>query len=73
MKITYFKDTDTLLLVLNNSIIADTKDFNEDILLEFDQKGNLVNITIEHASKKANMTDFSYNQIESDLYIAEVP
>lgn len=72
MKITYFKDTDTLLLTLNNNVIADIKDFNEDILLEFDQKGNLVNITIEHASVKTNMADFTYNQIENDIQAAEV-
>ena len=63
MKITYFKDTDTLLVTLNDNRIAETKDFSEDILVELDNTGNLVSMTIEHASKKANMADFSFNQV----------
>jgi uncharacterized protein YuzE len=67
MKITYFKDTDTLLVSLNDKPIAETRDFSEDILVEFDDIGNLVNMTIEHASKKANMADFSFNQVAEPL------
>ncbi len=67
MKITYFKDTDTLLVNLNENLIAETRDFSEDILVELDPTGNLVSMTIEHASKKANMTDFSFNQVSKEF------
>jgi uncharacterized protein YuzE len=67
MKITYFKDTDTLLVSFNENRIAETRDFSEDILVEFDPKGNLVSMTIEHASQKANMTDFSFNQVNKPV------
>jgi uncharacterized protein YuzE len=67
MKITYFKDTDSLLVTLNDNHIAETRDFNEDILFELDKTGNLVSMTIEHASKKANMTDFSFNQVSNSV------
>jgi uncharacterized protein YuzE len=70
MKITYFKDTDTLMVTLNENRIAETRDFSEDILVELDPKGNLVSMTIEHASQKANMTDFSFNQVNSPLQTA---
>ncbi len=70
MKITYFKDTDTLLLSLNENDITETRDFSEDILLELDTKGNLVSMTIEHASQKANMTDFSFNQVTKPMQSA---
>lgn len=63
MKITYFKDTDTLLLTLNENPVADTHDLSEDILVEIDPTGSLVSMTIEHATKKANMPDFSFHQI----------
>lgn len=72
MKITYFKDTDTLLVTLNENRIAETRDFSEDILVELDPKGNLVSMTIEHASQKANMADFSFNQINNPLQTANV-
>lgn len=67
MKITYFKDTDTLLVNFNENQISETKDFTEDVLVELDRKGNLVSMTIEHASQKANMNDFSFNQVNNPL------
>jgi uncharacterized protein YuzE len=72
MKITYFKDTDTLLVSLNENLIAETRDFSEDVLVELDQTGNLVSMTIEHASQKANMTDFSFNQVNTHLHSTSV-
>lgn len=65
MKITYFKDTDTLLVNFNNNKIIETKDLNEDVLVEFDDKGNVVSMTIEHAQQQAEIANFSYNQVET--------
>ena len=65
MKITYFKDTDTLLVNFNNNKIIETKDLNEDVLVEFDDKGNVVSMTIEHAQQQAEIASFSYNQVET--------
>jgi uncharacterized protein YuzE len=64
MEIKYFQDTDTLLLNFNNNEIHDTKDFDENILVEVDKDGNLVSMTIEHAKEKANMDNFSFQQFE---------
>ena len=72
MKITYFKDTDTLLVNFNENQISETKDFTEDVLVELDHKGNLVSMTIEHASQKANMSDFSFSQVNEPLKTAVV-
>ena len=49
MKITYFKDTDTLLVNFNENEITNTKDLNENVLVEMDKNGNVVSMTIEHA------------------------
>ena len=51
MKITYFKDTDTLLVNFSNREIAITKGLNENVLIELDKDGNVVSMTIEHARK----------------------
>ncbi len=67
MKITYFKDTDTLLVNFKEDQVVETKDFSEDVLLDLDNKGNLVSMTIEHASKQANMADFSFNQVTKQI------
>jgi uncharacterized protein YuzE len=65
MKITYFKDTDTLLVNFNNNEISETKDLNEKVLVELDKKGNVVSMTIEHAQQQVEITNFSFNQVEN--------
>jgi len=65
MKITYFKDTDTLLVNFNNNEITDTKDLNENVLVETDKNGNVVSMTIEHAQQQAEIANFSFNQVEN--------
>jgi len=65
MKVTYFKDTDTLLVNFNDNQIVETKDINENILVEMDKNGNIVSMTIEHAQHQTEIANFSYNQIDS--------
>jgi uncharacterized protein YuzE len=63
MKLKYFNDTDTLLLELSEGDVAETKDLNEDTLVDLDKDGNVISITIEHAHEKANVNDFSYEKV----------
>ncbi|MBT3208205.1 MAG: DUF2283 domain-containing protein [Bacteroidetes bacterium] len=62
MELKYFSETDTLLMVFNNNQIHETKDLNENILAEFDKKGILVSMTIEHANSQTNIFDLSFQQ-----------
>jgi uncharacterized protein YuzE len=50
MKIQYFQDTDTLYIEFKTTEVAQTKDLDEDTLLDLDRDGNIAAITIEHAS-----------------------
>lgn len=63
MDIKYFQDTNTLLVDFNNNTVVDTQDINENVLAEFDEKGQLVSITIEHAREQADVMGFSYQQV----------
>jgi uncharacterized protein YuzE len=63
MQIKYFQDTDTLLINFNNNKILETKDINENTLIELDEKGNVVSITLEHAKNLSDVYDFSYQQL----------
>ena len=63
MNIKYFQDTDTLLVAFTNNDVVDTRDLNENILLDIDKGGNIVSMTIEHARQQANMDDFSFQQV----------
>ena len=64
MKIKYFTDTDTALMEFSDHLVAQTKEINENIYVELDADGNLVNMTIEHAGKQANIAEIAYQQIE---------
>lgn len=63
MQIKYFQNTDTLLINFNDNLIAETRDINENVLVELDQNGNVVSMTFEHAKSIANINDLSYQQV----------
>jgi len=63
MKIRYFADTDTLLIEFRDVPVAETRDLDENTILDLDAQGNIRAITIEHASKRADAPQFSYEQI----------
>lgn len=63
MKIKYFQDTDTLLITFNDNLIYETKDINENTLVELDENGNVVSMTFEHAKSIANINDISFQQL----------
>jgi uncharacterized protein YuzE len=63
MKIKYFQDTDTLYIELRGVEVAETKDLDENTLLDLDHNGNLCGITIEHARERADIPHFSYEQV----------
>jgi uncharacterized protein YuzE len=67
VKVKYFSDTDTAYLEFSQNIISETKDINDDILLELDSSGNLVGMTIEHAKAKANLDEVSYQQMTKNV------
>lgn len=63
MKIRYFEDTDTLYIELKAGTVADTRDLDENTLVEVDDQGQMLAITIEHAQARAELPTFSYEQI----------
>jgi uncharacterized protein YuzE len=63
MKIKYFKDTDTLYIEFRPVEVKETKDLDENTVLDLDQNGNMCAITIEHASDRADIPHFSFEQI----------
>lgn len=51
MKIRYFTETDTLLIEFKDRPVADTRDLDENTVLDVDANGNICAITIEHAAQ----------------------
>jgi len=63
MKIKYFTDTDTLLIEFRQAPVAETRDLDENTLLDLDSQGNICSITVEHASSRTGIPEFSYEQV----------
>ena len=63
MKLKYFPDTDTVHVVFTDSAVAETRDLNENILLDLDKDGRIVSMTIEHARQENTSLDVSYQTV----------
>ena len=63
MNVKYFADTDTLYIEFYPAEVDETRDLDEDTLLELDAAGRLCALTIEHASTRMAIPAFSYEQI----------
>ena len=61
MKVKYFEDTDTLYIEFRADKITESKDLDENTVLDVDAEGNICAITFEHASQR---TDISHLTVE---------
>ncbi len=60
MRVSYFEDTDTLLVTFSDAPVAETTDFNENTLIDVDSQGRIVAITIEHAETQTDIREWSF-------------
>ncbi|MYC38118.1 MAG: DUF2283 domain-containing protein [Chloroflexi bacterium] len=65
MKIRYFESTDTLYIELYQADVDETRDLDENTLLDLDGDGRLCSITIEHARERMTIPGFSFEQISA--------
>ena len=63
MKIKYFQETDTLYIEFKPADIAETRDLDENTLLDLDRDGNICAMTIEHAKDRTDVPYFSYEHV----------
>lgn len=56
MKLHYYPETDSLYIDLSSKESSSSKKVANGVVLDFDEKGDLVGIDIDHASKKLNLT-----------------
>lgn len=56
MRISYFEDTDTLYIEFHTGDIVESRDLDENTILDVDAKGNICAITFEHASKRTDVS-----------------
>lgn len=63
MKVKYFPDTDTAHVEFTEKDVVETKEISENIYIDIDENGNIVNMTIEHAKENAGLREFSYQEM----------
>jgi uncharacterized protein YuzE len=63
VKIRYYLNTDTLYIEFHPIPVAETKDLDEDTQVDLDKAGNICAITVEHASRRADLPALDYEQV----------
>ena len=63
MKVKYFGDTDTLYIEFRETEVSETRDLDKYTLIDPDREGQICAITVEHASIRADIPHFSFEQI----------
>ncbi len=63
MKISYFKDTDTLYIAFNELEIIETVDIDENTTMDINADGKMVAMTVEHASERADLDKITLSGI----------
>ena len=63
MKIRRFEATDTLLVELKAGSVAETRDLDENTLLDLNAQAQVLAITLEHATTRADLSSFSFDRV----------
>ena len=57
MKIQYFPDTDTLAIELTRNHVTSTDVVSDDLILDYDEQGKVVAITLDNYSQNVDEID----------------
>jgi len=63
MKVQYFKDTDTLYDEFRFVEITESRDLDEDTVIDLDAEGNICAMTMEHAKSRTDVPHFTFEEI----------
>jgi uncharacterized protein YuzE len=63
VKVSYYRDTDSLYIDLVARPSAETREVSDGVLLDYDEHGNLVGIDIDNASQKLDLTELVASHI----------
>jgi len=63
MKINYYPETDPLFIDLTSQTSKDSIEIAEGVVVDYDEKGQIVGIDIDNASSKLNLTELVLNKL----------
>lgn len=70
MKIHYYSETDSLYIDLSNNSSVESEEVSEGVVLDYDEKGNLVGIDIDQASLKLDLQELILNKIPAPVKLS---
>lgn len=50
----------------SDSPVSETREISENLYIDLDDIGNLVGMTVEHASVRANISEFTFQRIAGE-------
>jgi uncharacterized protein YuzE len=63
MKIQYFQDTDTLYIEFRAGDIVESRDLDEDTVIDLDARGRICAMTMEHARDRTDVPHFTFEEV----------
>lgn len=63
MKVQYIRDTDTLYIEFRFGDIVETRDLDEDTVIDLDAEGHICAMTMEHAKDRADIPHFTFEEV----------
>lgn len=63
MKIQYFTSTDTLYIEFRAADITESRDLDENTVIDMDADGQICAITMEHAKSRTDVPSFSFEEV----------
>ena len=67
MRLSYYPETDSLYIDLAERSSTESKEVSEEIVLDYDDDGNLVGIDIDNASKKLELKKLVLSKLPMDI------
>lgn len=58
MKLNYYPDTDSLYIDLIDRAGVDSREVSDGVVIDFDDRGRIVGIDIQHASERVDLKKF---------------
>ena len=63
MKIQYFRNTDTLYIEFRKADISESRDLDEDTIIDLDAQGKIVAMTMEHARQRTDVPNLTFEEV----------
>ena len=67
MKIQYFRNTDTLYIEFRKADISESRDLDEDTIIDLDAQGKIVAMTMEHARQRTDVPNLTFEEVAAEV------